>query len=105
MPSKSPYNPDLARALTRRHILSASIATAALGTSGFVFAQKPSRVLRVGHQKGWLSILKGRGTLEKELATLGVSVTWFECNAGPVQWEALDVGAVDFGDVGGGDGG
>ncbi len=100
MPSKSPYNPDLARALTRRHILSASIATAALGTSGFVFAQKPSRVLRVGHQKGWLSILKGRGTLEKELATLGVSVTWTEFNAGPVQLEALNVGAIDFGDVG-----
>jgi sulfonate transport system substrate-binding protein len=57
-------------------------------------------VLRVGYQKGWLSILKGRGTLEKRLAPLGVSVTWTEFNAGPVQLEALNVGSIDFGDVG-----
>lgn len=57
-------------------------------------------MLRVGHQKGWLSILKGRGTLEKRLAPLGVKVTWTEFNAGPVQLEALNVGSIDFGDVG-----
>jgi len=56
--------------------------------------------LRVGHQKGWLSILKARGTLEKRLAPLGVNVTWIEFNAGPIQLEALNVGAIDFGDVG-----
>ena len=54
----------------------------------------------MGHQKGWLSILKSRGTLEKRLAPLGVAVTWTEFNAGPVQLEALNVGAIDFGDVG-----
>lgn len=57
-------------------------------------------MLRVGHQKGWLSILKSRGTLEKRLAPLGVSVRWIEFNAGPVQLEALNVGSIDFGDVG-----
>jgi sulfonate transport system substrate-binding protein len=56
--------------------------------------------LRIGHQKGWLSILKGRGTLEKRLAPLGVAITWTEFNAGPVQLEALNVGSIDFGDVG-----
>jgi sulfonate transport system substrate-binding protein len=86
--------------LNRRQVLAtAAASTAALSTSS-LFAQNKPRVLRVGHQKGWLSILKGRGTLEKQLAPLGVSVTWTEFNAGPVQLEALNVGAIDFGDVG-----
>ncbi len=85
---------------SRRQLLAAAAASTALGASTTVFGQAKPRVLRVGHQKGWLSILKGRGTLEKELAPLGVSVTWTEFNAGPVQLEALNVGAIDFGDVG-----
>lgn len=86
----------------RQWLTTAAISTAALA-SPLVQAQpsrSTGRVLRVGHQKGWLSILKGRGTLEKRLAPLGVSVTWTEFNAGPVQLEALNVGAIDFGDVG-----
>jgi len=88
--------------ISRRRLLVQALATSALATtSGLALAQKTTaRVLRVGHQKGWLSILKGRGTLEKELAPLGVTVTWTEFNAGPVQLEALNVGAIDFGDVG-----
>jgi sulfonate transport system substrate-binding protein len=87
-------------ALNRRQLLAAALATTALGTSGAAFAQQPTRVLRIGHQKGWLSILKARGTLEKRLSPLGVGITWTEFNAGPVQLEALNVGAIDFGDVG-----
>lgn len=86
----------------RQWLTTAAISTAALA-SPLVQAQpsrSTGRVLRVGHQKGWLSILKGRGTLEQRLAPLGVSVTWTEFNAGPVQLEALNVGAIDFGDVG-----
>jgi sulfonate transport system substrate-binding protein len=89
--------------LQRRHLLAASAATAAAAAiPSASWAQAPGapRVLRVGHQKGWLSILKGRGTLEKRLAPLGVKVTWTEFNAGPVQLEALNVGSIDFGDVG-----
>jgi len=56
--------------------------------------------LRIGHQKGYLSVLKARGTLEKRLAPLGASVKWTEFTAGPVQLEALNVGSIDFGDVG-----
>lgn len=84
----------------RRQVLATAIATAALGGHSLAQAQNGERVLRVGNQKGWLSILKGRGTLEKRLAPLGVKVTWTEFNAGPVQLEALNVGAIDFGDVG-----
>lgn len=86
--------------LQRRHLLAASAAATIAATSGGAWAQAPGRVLRVGHQKGWLSILKARGTLEKRLAPLGVKVTWTEFNAGPVQLEALNVGSIDFGDVG-----
>ncbi len=86
--------------LNRRQILAAALATTALGSSRAVLAQKTVRTLRIGHQKGWLSLLKARGTLEKRLAPLGVGLTWTEFNAGPVQLEALNVGAIDFGDVG-----
>lgn len=57
-------------------------------------------MLRIGHQKGLLTLLKGRGTLEKQLATLGVHVSWTEFPSGPPQLEALNVGSIDFGDVG-----
>jgi sulfonate transport system substrate-binding protein len=86
--------------LNRRQWLATGAAAVALAGSAGALAQKPQRVLRVGHQKGWLSILKSRGTLEKRLAPLGVAVNWTEFNAGPVQLEALNVGAIDFGDVG-----
>ncbi|SFE99630.1 sulfonate ABC transporter substrate-binding protein [Paracidovorax wautersii] len=85
---------------SRRQWLAAAAGTAALSGAVPVWAQKSERVLRVGHQKGWLSLLKGRGTLEKRLAPLGVKVAWTEFNAGPVQLEALNVGSIDFGDVG-----
>ncbi|WP_434802657.1 sulfonate ABC transporter substrate-binding protein [Paracidovorax konjaci] len=86
---------------SRRQWLAAGLGTAALAAVP-AWAQQPGgdRVLRVGHQKGWLSLLKARGTLEKRLAPLGAKVTWTEFNAGPVQLEALNVGAIDFGDVG-----
>ena len=86
----------------RRQLLGAGLAAAVATVAGPALAQDKAgdRVLRVGHQKGWLSILKSRGTLEKRLAPLGVSVRWIEFNAGPVQLEALNVGSIDFGDVG-----
>ena len=91
------FSKDISR---RQFLATAAAAPAGLGVTGAFAQNKPSRVLRIGHQKGWLSILKGRGTLEKRLAPLGVAVTWTEFNAGPVQLEALNVGAIDFGDVG-----
>jgi sulfonate transport system substrate-binding protein len=80
--------------------LATAAASAALIVSGGALAQAATRTLRIGYQKGWLSILKGRGTLEKRLTPLGVAITWTEFNAGPVQLEALNVGSIDFGDVG-----
>ena len=89
----------------RRDFLAAALATTAAIATAFPLAQAlaqvpGTRTLRIGNQKGLLSLLKARGTLGKRLAPLGVNVTWVEFNAGPVQLEALNVGAIDFGDVG-----
>jgi sulfonate transport system substrate-binding protein len=84
---------------TRRALVRGAAAALALPSLS-AFAQAPARQLRIGHQKGYLSLLKGRGTLEKRLAPLNVSLKWTEFTAGPVQLEALNVGSIDFGDVG-----
>jgi sulfonate transport system substrate-binding protein len=89
-----------ARFFDRRAFLALSISAGMLGVAPISFAQGKPRVLRIGNQKGYLNLLKGRGTLEKRLAPLGVTVTWTEFAAGPVQLEALNVGSIDFGDVG-----
>jgi len=86
--------------LTRRRLLQASAAALPVLAGAPAFAQGAARELRIGHQKGYLSLLKGRGTLEQRLAPLGVKLSWTEFTAGPVQLEALNVGSIDFGDVG-----
>ncbi|WP_298934369.1 sulfonate ABC transporter substrate-binding protein [uncultured Ramlibacter sp.] len=84
----------------RRELLLTGVSAAALAAAPSILQAQTARQLRVGHQKGFLSLLKGRGTLEKRLAPLGVSLKWVEFTAGPVQLEALNVGSIDFGDVG-----
>ena len=86
----------------RRRLVQGAVAAITLPSlaSFSALAQGTPRELRIGHQKGLLSLLKGRGTLEKRLAPLGVTVKWTEFTAGPVQLEALNVGSIDFGDVG-----
>ncbi|MFT3778864.1 MAG: sulfonate ABC transporter substrate-binding protein [Ottowia sp.] len=84
---------------SRRRLLRGAASAIAL-PAAFGAGAQPVREFRIGHQKGFLSLLKGRGTLEQRLAPLGVKPTWTEFTAGPVQLEALNVGAIDFGDVG-----
>ena len=84
---------------SRRRLIQGAAAAVTLPALA-AWAQAPARALRIGNQKGNLSLLKGRGTLEKRLAPLGVAVKWTEFTAGPVQLEALNVGSIDFGDVG-----
>lgn len=85
----------------RRFVLTGVGAAALASLPGLpAQAQTANRVFRVGHQKGFLSLLKGRCTLEQRLAPLGVKISWTEFTAGPVQLEALNVGSIDFGDVG-----
>ena len=88
------------RAGRRRRLLQAGIGMAAVAALTPFAVRAAQRELRVGYQKGLLSLLKKRGTLEQRLAPLGVAVKWIEFSAGPVQLEALNVGSIDFGDVG-----
>ncbi|MFE8644284.1 sulfonate ABC transporter substrate-binding protein [Sphingomonas sp. NCPPB 2930] len=87
-------------AVSRRTLVQSALVAGLASSSLAAWAQAPARTLRIGNQKGLLSLLKGRGTLEKRLAPLGVGIKWTEFNAGPVQLEALNVGSIDFGDVG-----
>jgi len=58
-------------------------------------------VVRIGFQKyGKLVLLKGKGSLEAKLAPLGYKVVWTEFPSGPPLLEALNVGAIDFGNTG-----
>ena len=84
---------------SRRHAM-AIMGAAVLATALPVRAQT-TREVRIGYQKyGTLTLLKGRGTLEKRLLDKGVTVKWTEFPAGPVLLEGLNVGSIDFGTVG-----
>ena len=96
-----------AQRLSRRTTLGLLFAAAGVMVAGMpaaAQAQAKGEVqvqVRIGYQKyGTLTLLKGRGTLEKRLAEQGVGVKWTEFPAGPVLLEGLNVGSIDFGTVG-----
>ena len=77
-------------------VLSVSIVAAVVGPS---YGQ--DKVVRIGFQKyGKLVLLKSKGTLEEKLKTAGYKVVWTEFPSGPPLLEALNVGAIDFGNTG-----
>jgi ABC-type nitrate/sulfonate/bicarbonate transport system substrate-binding protein len=77
-------------------VLSMSTVVAGVGAS---YGQ--DRVVHIGFQKyGKLVLLKSKGSLEPKLKALGYSVTWIEFPSGPPLLEAINVGAVDFGNTG-----
>jgi len=58
--------------------------------------------LNIGYQKSAINLvsLKAQGTLEKQLAPLGVTVKWYEFQAGPPILEAMNAGSVSIGMTG-----
>jgi sulfonate transport system substrate-binding protein len=85
----------------RRRTLGLLFAGAVAGALPAAAQAQARPVIRIGYQKyGTLTLLKGRGTLEKRLAEKGVGVQWIEFPAGPVLLEGLNVGSIDFGTVG-----
>ena len=92
----------LSRRTTLGLLFSAVAGVMAAGMPAAAQAQAKGEVqVRIGYQKyGTLTLLKGRGTLEKRLAEQGVGVKWTEFPAGPVLLEGLNVGSIDFGTVG-----
>ncbi|SFM09920.1 sulfonate transport system substrate-binding protein [Bradyrhizobium sp. NFR13] len=92
----------------RRMILKAAIAMG-LGVAmvsvpsliGSGSAQAQEKTVRIGFQKyGKLVLLKSKGSLETRLKALGWNVKWTEFSAGPALLEAINVGALDFGNTG-----
>lgn len=87
----------------RRRTLGLLVAAAAAPFAGLPLARAAGalREVRIGYQKyGTLTLLKGRGTLEKRLAEKNITVKWTEFPAGPALLEGLNVGSIDFGTVG-----
>src|SRR5580693_4147898 len=77
-------------------VLSMSTVSAGVGAS---YGQ--DKVVRIGFQKyGKLVLLKSKGTLEEKLKARGYKVVWTEFPSGPPLLEALNVGAIDFGNTG-----
>ena len=77
-------------------LLSISMVAATVGAS---YGQ--DKVVRIGFQKyGKLVLLKSKGTLEEKLKAAGYKVVWTEFPSGPPLLEALNVGAIDFGNTG-----
>ena len=82
----------------------AASAAAALALTAILpvtSAQAQEKVVRIGFQKyGKLVLLKSKGSLEPKLKALGYNVVWTEFPSGPPLLEALNVGAIDFGNTG-----
>jgi sulfonate transport system substrate-binding protein len=80
----------------------AAVAAAALSLTMPTPTQAQEKVVRIGFQKyGKLVLLKSKGSLEPKLKALGYSVVWTEFPSGPPLLEAINVGAIDFGNTGG----
>ncbi|WP_311220963.1 MULTISPECIES: aliphatic sulfonate ABC transporter substrate-binding protein [unclassified Acidovorax] len=81
---------------TRRTALAAiGLATA----GGTALAQQPTAsTVRIGYQKSstLIAVLKIQGTLEKQLAPLGVKTSWHEFTSGLPLLEALNLDNLDF---------
>ena len=64
-------------------------------------AYAQDKVVRIGFQKyGKLVLLKSKGSLDEKLKSLGYRVAWTEFPSGPPLLEAVNVGAIDFGNTG-----
>ncbi|HUD89083.1 MAG TPA: sulfonate ABC transporter substrate-binding protein [Xanthobacteraceae bacterium] len=87
-----------------RHIVFAAALAAALAIFLQTFqlpASAADHVIRIGYQKyGNFILLKGTGELEKKLAPKGYTVEWTEFPSGPPLLEAINAGAIDFGQAG-----
>lgn len=88
-------------AITRRRfaLLAAGLAGTLAVPGAPALAQE--KVVRIGYQKyGTLILIKNKGLLEGKLKPLGYTVKWAEFPAGPQLLEALNAGAIDFGNTG-----
>ena len=80
--------------LNRRAVL----ASLGLTATGLAAAQPAGATVRIGFQKSstLIAVLKIQGTLEKQLAPLGVKPSWHEFTSGLPLLEALNLDNLDF---------
>jgi len=80
--------------LNRRAVL----VTLGLTATGLATAQPAGATVRIGFQKSstLIAVLKIQGTLEKQLAPLGVKPSWHEFTSGLPLLEALNLDNLDF---------
>ena len=89
-------------ALITRRTLLGSLPAAGTGMAAARASAAPSKLLRVGFQKGEPILLaaKQNRSLETLLNPLGIEVQWVEFQFGPPMLEAMRVNAIDIGAVG-----
>ncbi|KMO21136.1 aliphatic sulfonate ABC transporter substrate-binding protein [Methylobacterium platani] len=95
---------------TRRSVLAGLMTAGALApglaatvTTGPARAAEEAgpKEFRIGYQKiGLIVVTRQRQLIEAQLAGRGVTVRWFEFQAGPPLLEALNAGGIDFGYTG-----
>ena len=87
--------------ISRRTLLG-SLPAAGIGMAAARASAAPSKLLRVGFQKGEPILLaaKQNRSLETLLNPLGIEVQWVEFQFGPPMLEAMRVNAIDIGAVG-----
>ncbi|RYF33424.1 MAG: aliphatic sulfonate ABC transporter substrate-binding protein [Comamonadaceae bacterium] len=75
----------------------AAVVALAAFTASIALAQ-PNPIVRIGYQKSstLIAVLKAQGALERELAPLGVKVSWHEFTSGLPLLEALNLDNLDF---------
>ena len=84
--------------LHRRHLLAAGLATALVPRAS---RAAEAGVLRIGYQKnGILAVAREQAAIEARLKGQGATVRWVEFSFGPPLLEALNLGAIDFGQTG-----
>lgn len=85
--------------ITRRLVGMLALGAVVVLATGAAHADE--KVIRVGFQKyGKLVLLKSKGSLEEKLKPLGYKVVWTEFPSGPPLLEAINTGAIDFGNTG-----
>lgn len=74
------------------------LAAMGLAATGLATAQPAGATVRIGFQKSstLIAVLKIQGTLEKQLAPLGVKPSWHEFTSGLPLLEALNLDNLDF---------
>ena len=84
-----------------QQMIAAAVLSMSTVLAGVSASYGQDKIVRIGFQKyGKLVLLKSKGTLEDKLRAAGYQVVWTEFPSGPPLLEALNVGAIDFGNTG-----